>query len=178
MNARRMGHRNPVMVAAILVALSALPATPAAAVTKGVPSTSLAADQLTADLEGRPIALSRVGSLHCHDFDRPRLHCFATEAALDVAVSTTLVALDTSNYVQIFENPSYVGASMFVSSDYSVLAAIGWNDRISSFKGQNGQFGAFYTDWFYGGSTWSFCCNQQASSLGSFNDAISSVQRT
>ena len=179
MNARRKGHRNPVVLAAILVALSALPATPAQAATTGAASKAATPAQgvLSADLEGGPIALSRVGSLHCHDFDRPRIHCFSTQVALDAAVSTTLMTSST-NYVLVFDGAGFTGSSMYISGDYSVLAAIGWNDRISSFKGQNGEFGTFYTDWFYGGSTWSFCCNQQASSLGSFNDAISSVQRT
>ena len=56
-----------------------------------------------------------------------------------------------------------------------MLAWIGWNDRVSSFKGKNAQTGTFYTDWFAGGSGYGFCCNQQVSSLGGFNDTFSSV---
>ena len=66
---------------------------------------------------------------------------------------------------------------MVVSQDYSMLATIGWNDRISSFIAVNAASGTFYTDWLYGGSTWSFCCNQAAMSIGAFNDTFSSVKR-
>ncbi len=91
------------------------------------------------------------------------------------APALAAAALD---YVEVFENPSYGGASMYMAQDYSVLSLIGWNDRISSFKGLNGQAGIFYTDWLYGGSTWSFCCNQNISSLGAFNDTFSSVRHS
>jgi hypothetical protein len=80
--------------------------------------------------------------------------------------------------VTIWDGAAFSGAFMNVSQDYSVLATIGWNDKISSFKGRNSETGTFYTDWFYGGSFWAFCCNAQLSSLGSYNNTFSSVLRT
>ena len=81
-------------------------------------------------------------------------------------------------YVEVFESSGFGGAYMYISDDYAALATIGWNDRISSFKAQNYETGAFYTDWFYGGNVDGFCCNAQVSSLGTFNDTFSAVRRT
>jgi hypothetical protein len=153
------------------------------------PATATAAEPpsvVSADVAGRPIELERVGSLHCHDLDYPRIHCFETATARDAALAleagtTSLGPLGATavSYVLVYENTSYGGASLLVSEDYSSLAFIGWNDRISSFKAQNGETGSFHWDWFYGGGTpYTFCCNQNVSSLGSWNDNISSVQRT
>jgi hypothetical protein len=66
---------------------------------------------------------------------------------------------------------------MYFSADYSALALIGWNDRISSFIGQNSGSANFWTDWFFSGSYYSFCCNQQIASLGSYDNSFSSVIR-
>jgi hypothetical protein len=71
----------------------------------------------------------------------------------------------------------FSGASMYLAADYSMLVGIGWNDRISSFKAVSGQSGTFFVDWLYGGSSYSFCCNQNVASLGAFNDTFSSVRR-
>ncbi len=131
---------------------------------------------LTADLDGRPIDLVSVANYHCHDLDFPQIRCFRSEAALQAAVGPTLAATAIS-YVQIYENTAYGGGAMIVSEDYTVLALIGWNDRISSFKAVNSQAGSFYEDWFYGGSRYSFCCNQNVPGLGAYNDTFSSVKR-
>jgi hypothetical protein len=170
MSARRMPHRIPIVaaLAAVLLANAAI-AVPVQA--------GSGTEARTADLDGRPIALAQVGTLHCQDFDHPRIHCFTTAAALDASLTQTLAATGIS-YVQIFENASYGGASMYVSDDYSALSSIGWNDRISSYKAVNSETGTFFTDWFYGGSSYGFCCNQNVSSLGGFNDTFSSVRRT
>jgi len=162
-------HRASFVVAMAIVMLVAAPMTPVARASSPV--------VLTADLDGKMIDLTTVGTLHCHDFDYPRIHCFETADALATAIAPTLAAA-AINYVAVFDGTSYGGASMFMTQDYSVLSLIGWNDRISSFKGLNGQAGTFYTDWFYGGSSWSFCCNQNVSSLGSFNDTFSSVRHS
>jgi hypothetical protein len=163
-------HRASFIVALIIAVLVAAPMTPIVrASTPGV---------LTADLDGKMIDLTTVGTLHCHDFDYPRIHCFKTAEALATAIAPELapaLAAASTDYVQVFDGASYSGASMVMSQDYSVLSVIGWNDRISSFKGLNGRAGKFFVDWFNGGSSWSFCCNQNATSLGSFNDTFSSV---
>jgi hypothetical protein len=171
MNVRRRQHPIAtlvVMTVAVLVALSA----PMSTLGLGKPGSA----PLVADLEGQPLELARVGTLYCHDFDFPRIHCFRTAAALTTAV-TPVLATSSVNYVLIFDYTTYAGAYMYISQDYSILAVIGWNDRISSFKAVNSQSGTFYGDWLYGGSQYGFCCNQNVSSLGSYNDTFSSVAR-
>jgi hypothetical protein len=153
------------------------------------PATAIAAEAptvVTADLAGRPIELESVASLHCHDLDYPRIHCFETARARDAALeleagagSSSPLGATAVSYVVVYEHGSYGGASLVVSEDYSSLAFIGWNDRISSFKAQNGETGRFWWDWLYGGGTpYTFCCNQNIPSLGTWNDNISSIQRT
>jgi len=132
-----------------------------------------------ADVEGREIALTEVGRYHCQDLDYPRIHCFTTAAARDASVGgLAFLTASGTPYVLIFEQPSFAGASMLVSEDYSALALIGWNDQISSFKAQNSQTGRFWTDWLYSGKSYSFCCSTQVPSLGSFDNVFSSVERT
>jgi hypothetical protein len=170
-----MSARRPTLVVLLLVAMT-LPASPALATQPRSP--------ITADLDGTAIALVDVGKYHCYDFDVPVIHCFATAAALERTLGRLSgghgqLALTATDYVVIYEHASYGGASMYLSQDYSALAAIGWNDRISSFRALNGETGSFHWDWFYGGGTsWDFCCNQNVSSLGIWNDNISSVNRT
>ncbi|MCI0345638.1 MAG: hypothetical protein L0221_09385 [Chloroflexi bacterium] len=150
---------------------------PVAASTPDV-SASLDTDvALVADLEGLPIPLVAVGKFHCNDVDFPAIHCFRSAAALSASVDIelSLSLQSASDYVQIYQDAGFGGPSMIVSQNYSVLATIGWNDRISSFRGKNFQTGTFFTDWFAGGTPYGFCCNQQVSSLGGFNDTFSSV---
>ncbi|MEW5992394.1 MAG: hypothetical protein AB1736_13765 [Chloroflexota bacterium] len=137
--------------------------------------------QVTAELAGRPIPLIAVAEHHCHDLDFPRIRCFQTAAELSAALELNLglLSLAATSYVQVYEYSWYGGSSMVMSQDYSVLAWIGWNDRISSFRALNSETGSFHWDWFYGGGTpYTFCCNQNVSSLGIWNDNISSVRRT
>jgi hypothetical protein len=81
-------------------------------------------------------------------------------------------------YVTIYDLTGYWGAYMHVSEDYTVLATIGWNDRISSYIARNYESGSFYTDWFYSGTQWNFCCNGSVYDLGGFSNTFSSVKRT
>jgi hypothetical protein len=120
--------------------------------------------------------LSSVSKYHCQDLDYPRIHCFRTEIDLEMSAAS-LLAASASSYVIAWDQPTYAGTSFIFTQDYTVLATIGWNDRISSFKAQNSQTGHWYTDWFYGGSSWYFCCNVQQPSLGAYNDIFSSVHR-
>jgi hypothetical protein len=132
--------------------------------------------EMSADLEGRPIKLSDVSKYHCHDLDYPRIHCFRSESSRDDATTSRLAASGVA-YVIAWENGGYSGNSVILSQDYTVLATLAWNDRISSFKVQNSQSGRFWTDWFYGGTFYAFCCNQTVPYLGSYNDTFSSVYR-
>jgi hypothetical protein len=132
---------------------------------------------LTATLDGKPIPVEDVGRYFCDDFSYPEIQC--SRSRLLPEARATLVGLLTAvDYVTIYDQAAFGGAFMNVSQDYSALAVIGWNDRISSFKGRNSQNGTFYVDWFYGGSFWAFCCNAQFANLGSYNNAFSSIARS
>ena len=132
---------------------------------------------LTAYLDGRPIPLAEVSKYFCDDFSYPEIQCSSSRLVADAR--TTVVSLFTAvDYVTIFDTVSYGGAFMNVSQDYTALVLIGWSDRISSFKARNGATGRFYLDWFYGGSYWPFCCDQQTPSLGAYDNTFSSVRRT
>ena len=161
-------RRALVVLTALMVSTLALaPATIAASPTS----------KLTADLDGRPIALIDVAKYACQDIDYPHIHCYSTNSARD-ASAASLLASPSSTYVIVWEDASYAGASLIISQDYTVLATLGWNDRISSFKAQNSQSGRFWTDWFYGGTAYYFCCNSQVGYVGdAYNDTFSSVQR-
>ena len=142
------------------------------------PATALAAPAgatMSADLDGRPIALSDVARYACHDIDYPRIRCFSSQAARDTSAAP-LLASASATYVIVWADATFAGSSLIVSQDYTVLATLGWNDRIRSFKAQNNLNGRFWTDWFYGGTAYYFCCNQQVSYLGAYNDTFSSVQ--
>lgn len=139
----------------------------------GAAAASDASVHRVVDLDGRPIALADVGRYFCHDFAHPLIHCYTTSAALESAVGS--FATTSVSYVVVYEYPTYQGAYMYMADDYTVLATIGWNDRISSYRVLNSMSGKFWTDWFYGGTGYYFCCNSTASSLGSFDNTFSSV---
>jgi len=163
------------VIALVILALAAGPVTAASTSTD---STSPMGDvEIVADLEGVPIPAVAVGKFYCNDLDFPAIHCFRSASGLTASVQAglTVSLLSGVDYVQIYQDTGYQNASMIVSQDYPALAVIGWNDRISSFRGRNSQTGTFYTDWFAGGTGYAFCCNQQMSSIGIFNDTFSSI---
>jgi len=162
---RRRSSRLAASVAALLLIIAALPASALAAAD---PSAGR-----FADLDGQPLALNLVGQYYCQDFQHPAIHCFRTSADLEASVST--LATSSVDYVVIYDFTLYQGPYMYLSDDYTVLAVIGWNDRISSFRAINSMSGKFWTDWFYGGTGYSFCCDQNFGSLGSFDNSFSSV---
>ena len=167
-----MAHRLAVVMGFVMLALLAPPAIAAAS------DAAEARDVvLTADLEGVPIPLVAVANFQCNDFDYPAIHCFkaASELAGTLQVALSLELLSGTDYVQFWDGTTYSGSSMIASQNYDALSLLGWNDRISSFKGKNLQTGSFYTDWFMGGTAYAFCCNQQVPSLGSYNNTFSSV---
>ena len=155
------------------VLLALLPRSPAMA----------AQPEVAVTLDGRPIPVSAIPEHDCHDLEFPVIRCFSGAGARDLAVSAEVEIVGTESvtavaYVTIYDLTGFAGSSFVVSQNYDVLATIGWNDRVSSFKGRNSETGRFNVDWFAGGSAWAFCCNQQVSSLGGFNNAFSSVYRT
>jgi hypothetical protein len=129
---------------------------------------------LTADLDGKRIALAEVGNWYCNDFDYPVIHCFSDPKA-ELQSSAVALAAPAGTYVTVYEFTTYQGAYMHMSQNYSILGLIGWSDRISSFEVINGMSGAFWTDWLYSGTRYNFCCNQSVGSLGGYNDTFSSV---
>ena len=141
---------------------------------------ALAADpepELTATLDGKAIPVEDVGKYNCDDFSYPEIRCWSSRVLVD-ARATLVRLLAAGDYVTIYDGINFGGSYMNVSQDYSVLAVIGWNDRISSYKARNSETGTFYVDWFYGGTWWTFCCNGQTSNLGSFSNTFSSILRT
>ncbi|MES2210036.1 MAG: hypothetical protein V4515_07605 [Chloroflexota bacterium] len=156
------------LLVALAVALSGVPASTLAAPSE--------ADQLSADLDGKPIQLVDVGNWYCDDFSYPAIHCFRDPKELE-ARATLILATTAIDYVTVYDQTTFAGSYMHMSEDYTVLALIGWNDRVSSLKGRNSQSGHFYVDWFFGGAIFGFCCNQQLTSLGSYDNTFSSVHR-
>ena len=143
---------------------------------------------IAADLGGRPIPAVDVGRYQCEDFDFPRIHCYRTAAELEAAVARRLAApapagpgaLATTlatNYVRIFADLNYGGASAYLSVPYDDLSVIGWNDRISSFQGQAGNGGTFFEHSYEGGFPYRFNAGQWVSYVGdAYNDRFSSVK--
>lgn len=131
---------------------------------------------MTATLDGRPIALVNVVKYFCDDFAFPVITCSTTAAVIETRVSAAQVA--AVDYVTIYDAAGFGGSYMHVSQDYAALSFIGWNDRISSYRARNFETGRFWTDWYDTGTSWPFCCNQQAGSLGGYDNTFSSIQRT
>jgi hypothetical protein len=131
---------------------------------------------LTATLDGRPLKLTSVADWYCDDFSYPVISCFSDPLSLSIRDAAILSTTGVT-YVTIYDFTSYTGSYMQVSQDYPVLAYIGWNDRVSSFKGRNSLSGYFFTDWFYSGTYYQFCCNQNVPSLGAFDNTFSSVHQ-
>jgi hypothetical protein len=143
------------------------------------PRPALAASEdvvVTAFLDGKPIPIAAIPNFYCDDFSFPVIECSVRTDSVEARASIMLAA--GVEYVTIYDQSNYGGAYMNVSQDYTALLTVGWNDRVSSFKGRNSETGVFYIDWFYGGTSWSFCCNTQTPSLGSYNNTFSSVRRT
>lgn len=140
---------------------------------------------IVADVDGRPIKPAEISRYYCHDFDFPRIHCFAAgdrlrdaERARIATRSTLQTSVAANVFLTIFDGPNYSGAFMDVSQNYDALWTIGWNDRISSYKGRNLAKGDLWTDWFASGNGRLFCCNTNVASLAAgFDNAFSSVYR-
>lgn len=134
-------------------------------------------DDVVAFVDGRQIPVEDIPRYYCDDFSYPVIQC----SSLPVVPETralTMSLLAGVDYATIYDQGSFIGTWMNVSQDYSTLLTIGWNDRISSFKGRNSETGRFWTDWFYTGTIWNFCCNSNVPSLGSYNNTFSSIERT
>ena len=148
-----------------------------------VPSTPAMAarPEVVATLDGHAIRLSQVSLYSCHDLEFPTIRCFSQPRDRNLSLSLEgelQVAAAAVVYVTVYDLASFSGSSFSISQDYDSLAAIGWNDRISSFRGRNAETGKFATEWFDGGSKWNFCCNQSTGNLSTYSNTFSSVYRT
>jgi hypothetical protein len=169
---KRFARATVLLASLLLIAASIAPISVAAAGPKE--------DRLRAFLDGKPIPLGEVGEHYCHDFDYPEIQCYSTAAELEgTTASPEMAALAAGvTYVTVYDYTLYAGSYMHISQDYWSLSTIGWNDRISSYIARNYETGSFWTDWFYGGTRWNFCCNSSVSDLGGFSNTFSSVFRT
>ena len=161
------------LVLATLTAMSSIAASPANAA--DLESVELDVG-LVAYLDGRPLSLKLVGNYYCDDFAYPVIQCSSKPATVEARAVLSL--LGGTDYVTIYEQPNFGGAYMNVSQDYAMLVTIGWNDKISSFKARNSETGRFTTNWLFGGTSWSFCCNTQQSTLNAYDNTFSAVERT
>lgn len=134
---------------------------------------------LTARMGSKVIDPRDVGRYHCHDLDFPQITCFETARALAEAVAThedALAGPTAVAFVRVFEHEAFGGASAVLSQSYARLADIGWNDRITSFRGLNGGSGNIFKNAQFSGDAYAFCCNQQVNNVGSaWNDSFSSI---
>lgn len=166
----RQSRRLGVLIAAAVLSLGML-----------APNLAIAADGATnatlrADLDGVQMKLVEVGDHFCNDFDYPVIHCYSSAKALEARVNIASAA-SSGLYLTAYDYTGFQGSYMYFSQNYTCLACIGWDDRISSFIVRNSQSGNFYTDWFYGGTVYGWCCNQALTGLGSYNNTFSSVYR-
>jgi hypothetical protein len=154
------------------VVLALLPSAPAMA----------ASPQVSATLDGQAIPLSQVSAYSCHDLEFPTIRCFRQSRDRNLALANEAgqlqIAAAAVVYVTVYDQAAYLGSSLSISQNYDSLAVVGWNDRVSSFRARNAETGRFATDWFGGGSSWAFCCNQATANLGTYNNTFSSVYRT
>lgn len=164
---------------------------------KEQPGGHLSAVLIGPDQSGDDIPLDEVGEYHCHDFDYPIIRCFGTALERDadadaidsgsaVSVSgeqplSTSLALRLSatavTYVLWYADSNYGGSSYSMSNPVPDLTAIGWNDRISSFKSTNGGHPKWWQGSNYSGAAWQWVTSAWVSYVGDLaNDRFSSVQ--
>jgi len=150
----------------------------------GVPPAAQAAEpRVAADVEGQAIAVEAIPDYYCTDRDFPLIHCYKTARRLDAAMQQTSsvsgMSTSASDYVVIYSGQTYSGSYMYVSQNYDILALVGWNDRIRSYRGVNSGRGVFWTDWYRTGIGIPFCCNTWVPALAADVDrAFSSVYRS
>lgn len=146
-------------------------------------SVSAAGVTVKADLEGQPIKPEAIPDFYCHDRDFPLIHCFRTAHQVDAAISyldgeASTQLLTATDYVIMYSGQTYSGSYMYVSQNYDILAFIGWNDRVRSYRGLNAALGTFWTDWYATGIRADFCCNVFVPGLPpEYDRAFSSVYR-
>jgi hypothetical protein len=171
------GRRRPALAGAALLLLATLLL---AVVLPGpVVAGNPGSQEISATLDGKAIDPREAGRYYCETFGWPEVRCYSSAAALETSLSGASFSPDaaaaTSGYVTVFDGTSFTGTYMHISSDVSALGWFGWNDRTSSFV-VHGSWGSFWTDWFYGGNRYTYCCNVQIAWLGAYDNTFSSVE--
>jgi hypothetical protein len=134
-------------------------------------------------LNGHTISPTDASSLHCTDVFYPRIDCFSDAARRDDVVrrrrrltATSSASLSSVVYVTFYADINFGGASFSTAGAISDLTAVGWNDRISSFKSLNGGRPAWWRDAGFAGTLWRWSAGTWVSYVGDgANDQFSSV---
>ncbi len=110
-------HRIVTAAAALMLAVSGL--TASAALADNAASDSAAPVVVVADLDGAPLAVADIPNHKCHDFDFPRIHCFAAAADLGNAVAAAHgdSATALTDYAVVYDAPNFAGGYLFVSQN-------------------------------------------------------------
>lgn len=130
------------------------------------------------------IALRDVAQFHCHDRDYPVVRCFLTpdermseEAIVAAAEGPGVAPVGTAflnPYVRWYRDADFAGPSYEAYYAVPNLAAIGWDNLISSFTPLNGGHPLWWTGANQTGNKWDWG-TAAVGNLGSANDQFSSV---
>lgn len=170
-------HRSRLITAWALLAVVAASAMPVAA-----SANSANESGPVAFLGAERIALNRASEFHCHDRDYPVIRCFGTAAERttegerfarrsDISSSGTSFL---SPFVRWYRDASFGGPSFEAYLAEPDLAAVGWDNQISSFKSLNGGHPLWWTGANQSGTKWDWG-TASVGSLGAGNDQFSSV---
>ena len=169
--AHQAPRRWPLLIVSAWVLALLLPSSQAEASTAG---------QLSATLDGGPIALRDVGHYTCHDRDYPLIRCFRTAAQLEAdeqAPGTASAATSQqllSPFVRWYQYANYGGAFFEAYDPYPDLSVIGWAKQISSFTPLNGGHPVWWQGPSYTGFMWDWGTSSEAT-LGNADDQIVSA---
>ena len=174
------GRRSRWVIGFTVLGLLALPMTVSAApATNGVPSVYL---------DGQRIDGHGAGSFYCHDRDYPVIRCFRTDAdraadenapatAPEAAIAGSAgPASLLSPYVRWYRDANFSGPSFDAYVYEANLAAIGWDNLISSFAPLNGGHPLWWTGPNRSGTKWDWGTASVAT-LGAANDQFSSTDK-
>lgn len=138
---------------------------------------------LIALYHGRQIPLSSVARYQCHDALDSRILCFDSAQARDasfrsvVGLTDAILTPSSVSYVEFFADINYGGSSFIAADPIPDLRAIGWNDRISSFRSENAGHPKWWMDINYVGTAWQWTAGSSVAYVGNgANDQFSSVQ--
>lgn len=179
MNERR-GRRSRWVIECAVLALLALPMT--------VSASPAAIDVPAVYLDGQRIDGREAADFYCHDRDYPVIRCFRTPADRAAEQDRSARAPDASivgsvgpasllsPYVRWYRDANLSGPSFEAYVYEPDLAAIGWDNRISSFRPLNGGHPLWWAGPNRSGTKWDWGTAAIAT-LGSANDQFSSTDK-